>query len=128
MFKYKLSVRGYELDSYGHVNHAVYINYFEQARWEIFRGSGIADELLYNGYLLVVTEMKIRYSRELRLFDEIEVITGIKIEEPYLVFQQKMFLSGQKIKVCSATVKTIFTDMEKTIIDIPGHIIKKLEL
>jgi YbgC/YbaW family acyl-CoA thioester hydrolase len=28
-----LEVRGYELDSFGHVNHAMYISYLEHARW-----------------------------------------------------------------------------------------------
>ena len=32
-----LTVRGNELDSFGHVNNAIYLNYLEQARWEILR-------------------------------------------------------------------------------------------
>ena len=28
-------VRGYELDSFGHVNHATYISYLEHARWKL---------------------------------------------------------------------------------------------
>ena len=28
----RLTVRPYECDSYGHVNHAVYVNYLEHAR------------------------------------------------------------------------------------------------
>ena len=31
----KIEVRGYELDSFGHVNHAIYFNYLEHARWEM---------------------------------------------------------------------------------------------
>ena len=35
-YKFKTEVRGYELDSYGHVNNAVYVSYAEQARWKYF--------------------------------------------------------------------------------------------
>jgi acyl-CoA thioester hydrolase len=31
----QLEVRGYELDSFGHVNHAVYVSYLEHARWHM---------------------------------------------------------------------------------------------
>ena len=34
--RFEFNVRGYELDSFGHVNNAVYLNYLEQARWEMF--------------------------------------------------------------------------------------------
>ena len=54
MFDYKFSVRGYELDSYGHVNNAVYLNYFEQARWEIFRNLNLIDYFKKNELFLVV--------------------------------------------------------------------------
>ena len=30
-----LEVRGYELDSFGHVNHGVYVSYLEHARWKM---------------------------------------------------------------------------------------------
>ena len=31
-----IQVRGYELDSFGHVNHANYLNYLEHARWRCY--------------------------------------------------------------------------------------------
>lgn len=34
-FRTEVQVRGYELDGYGHVNHAVYLNYAEHARWKM---------------------------------------------------------------------------------------------
>ena len=41
-----IDARAYELDSFGHVNHAVHLNYFEQARFETLAGCGFTyDEL-----------------------------------------------------------------------------------
>jgi acyl-CoA thioester hydrolase len=126
MFEYKFSVRGYELDSYGHVNNAVYLNYFEQARWEIFRQLDLIDYFKNNHLLLVVTEIQIRYSREISLFDELVIHTKVAKEAPYLVFYQKMYLCKSKVKVCSANVKTLFTDKGKLTHDIPEKILINL--
>jgi YbgC/YbaW family acyl-CoA thioester hydrolase len=126
MFEFKFSVRGYELDSYGHVNNAVYLNYFEQARWEMFRHLNLIDYFRKNKLLLLVTELKIRYSREVKLFDELIIHTDVAKEAPYLVFKHKMFLDGSPVKVCSATVKTLLTDKNKIKYDIPEDFLAKL--
>jgi YbgC/YbaW family acyl-CoA thioester hydrolase len=127
MFNLKLSVRGYELDSYGHVNNAVYLNYFEQARWEIIQQLDLINYFRDNHLFLVVTEMQVRYSREAKLFDELLIRTKVEKEAPYLVFYHKMFLNGTKVKVCSANVKTLLTDVEKHTIDIPEDFLIKLK-
>lgn len=55
-------VRFYELDPYGHVNHSVYIQYFEAARaqWLDELGFPLA-RLQQNGIQIVVTEINTRY-------------------------------------------------------------------
>jgi YbgC/YbaW family acyl-CoA thioester hydrolase len=128
MYEYKLTVRGYELDSYGHVNNAVYLNYFEQARWEIFRQLDLTDHFRQNGLLLVVTELQIRYSSEARLFDELIIRTGIKLDAPYLVFDHRMYRHGSRVKVCSVNVKTLLTDKDHIKYDIPAFLLAKLKL
>jgi YbgC/YbaW family acyl-CoA thioester hydrolase len=124
MFEYKFSVRGYELDSYNHVNNAVYLNYFEQARWEIFQQLGLLSYFKDKNLFLVVTEIQVRYSREVKLFDELIIRTIMKKEAPYLVFYHKMFLNGQAVKVCSAAIKTILKDKDNLKYDIPDDFIK----
>jgi YbgC/YbaW family acyl-CoA thioester hydrolase len=121
MFDYNLTVRGYELDSYGHVNNAVYLNYFEQARWELLRQIDLLDYFRENQLFLVVTEIKIRYSSEAKLFDELLIRTKAEKEAPYLVFYQKMYFGGSKVKSCSAIVKCLLRDSEKHTIDIPEN-------
>jgi acyl-CoA thioester hydrolase len=128
MYEYQLTVRGYELDSYGHVNNAVYLNYFEQARWEIFRQLDLTDHFRQNNMLLVVTEMQVRYSREAKLFDELVIRTGITREAPYLIFTHRMYRRGSRVKVCSAVVKTLLTDKNQLKYDIPEFLMSKLKL
>ena len=72
-FYFELQARGNELDSYGHVNNAVYLNYTEQARWELFRELGLLDEIIASGKKIVIVENTIKYIRQVRIFDEIKV-------------------------------------------------------
>jgi YbgC/YbaW family acyl-CoA thioester hydrolase len=115
----KYTARGYELDSYGHVNNAVYLNYFEQARWELFRDSKMLDLITSSGLFLVVVDVHIRYQREIRLFDEIEVVTRPKRVDPYLVFEQKMMNITTGLSVSRATIKTVLVDKSRLPQDFP---------
>jgi acyl-CoA thioester hydrolase len=73
-FAVRITVRGYELDTQGHLNQAVYLQYAEHARWECLRAAGAAQEaLLASGVGPVALETTIRYLRELRGGDEVEV-------------------------------------------------------
>lgn len=73
-FRVGVTVRGYELDTQGHLNQAVYLQYAEHARWEALRAAGITqDRLLATGVGPVALETTIRYLAELRGGDEVEV-------------------------------------------------------
>jgi len=69
-----VTVRGYETDAQGHLNQAVYVNYAEHARWSLLQAAGISQAgLVAKGVGPVSLEMTIRYLRELRAGDEVEV-------------------------------------------------------
>ena len=119
---FKTNVRGYELDSYGHVNNAVYVSYTEQARWEILKNAGLLDSFLETNLLLVVTETNIRYMHELKLFDDIEIETNIKFEAPYLVFYHNIINVTGNNKAAKAEVKTLLIDKDRIPQDIPEEL------
>lgn len=57
-----LTVRPYECDSYGHVNHAVYVNYLEYARVQFLYAAGFDYKgLLAAGYFTVITRLEVSY-------------------------------------------------------------------
>ncbi|MEU8240355.1 acyl-CoA thioesterase [Actinoplanes missouriensis] len=73
-FQVRIAVRGYELDVQGHVNQAVYLQYGEHARWQCFQAAGLSPEVLVAaGCGPVVLETTIRYLKELRSGDEVDV-------------------------------------------------------
>lgn len=76
VFETRFRVRSYELDSFGHVNHAVFLNWFEQARFDAFADSGFPiPEIQAAGGGIYVVRLEVEYLKEARLGDEILVRT-----------------------------------------------------
>ena len=76
--RFPISVRFYELDPYRHVNHAVYIQYFEAARVELLREAGLTLQgMMDDGVLIVVTDIATRFVRSAEGNDELVVETEV---------------------------------------------------
>lgn len=57
-----LTVRFNEIDPYGHVNHSVYVTYFEVGRTDALSACGVPLELMARrGYQMVVTHIDVRF-------------------------------------------------------------------
>ena len=70
----RVGVRTYELDSFGHVNNSVYLNYLEEARSEFLKQIGLSfHDFARLGVHLVIIEARVRYLSPARYGDEIEV-------------------------------------------------------
>ncbi len=118
-YDYKIRVRGNELDSYGHVNNAVYLNYTEQARWEIFNELGVLERLIASEKKIVVIENQIKYIRQLRLFDEVEIETQMERSAHFILFKHNLTNIKTKKPVSKVIAKTVFLDENDKPCDIP---------
>ena len=74
MFTTTVTVRGYETDANGHVNHAVFLTYLEEVRDE-WLTRAVGDDAL--GY--VVARVEIDYRRELTQRDD-RVVARIELD------------------------------------------------
>lgn len=76
--EFPIQVRFYELDPYGHVNHATYLQYFEAARvaWLDDIGHGL-DALQEAGVQLVVTSVATRFVASALLNDHLTITTSM---------------------------------------------------
>ncbi len=76
--EFPIRVRFYELDPYGHVNHATYLQYFEAARvaWLAEIGQGL-DGLKNSGVQLVVTAVATRFVASALLNDQLLIETSM---------------------------------------------------
>lgn len=109
--QFSIRVRFYELDPYGHVNHATYLQYFEAARvaWLAEVGQGL-DELKAADVQLVVTGLATRFVRSAVLNDECVVETAtVEAKRVRAQWAQRISLDGELL-VCQrinfATVNT----------------------
>ncbi|MFR9754412.1 acyl-CoA thioesterase [Streptomyces sp. TR06-5] len=96
-FSVPVTVRGYELDTQGHLNQAVYLQYAEHARWEMLRAAGLPqDKLLADGVGPVALETTLRFRKELRGGDEVEVTCRFEFtgSRTFRVAQQVLLLDG----------------------------------
>jgi acyl-CoA thioester hydrolase len=104
VFTTPVVVRGYELDIQGHLNNAVYHQYAEHARWECLGAAGVGqDKLLAAGIGPVQLEATIKFFRELRAGDEVEVTCEFTWGEG------KTFRLGQDIRRVDGTLAASLT-------------------
>jgi len=74
----RIKVRFYELDPYNHVNHAVYVSYFEVARIELLESIGFSMEIMRSlGVHIVVTAIETRFLKSAGPEDELVVETDV---------------------------------------------------
>jgi len=76
---FRLKVRHYEVDQYGHVNHAQYVHYLETARIEALEALGLGlGEMRRQGYLIVAADLSVKYLAPARSGDTLEIVTFIR--------------------------------------------------
>lgn len=74
----QLAVRSYEVDSYGHLNNGVYINWFEQGRQEWLQSLGYTyDSLAEREQWFVVGRTEVDFRRPLKGGEEVALTTEL---------------------------------------------------
>ena len=86
IFQTSIKVLEQHLDSFGHVNNATYMVFYEEARWDYITQYGFGlDEILKYQQGPVILDAHIRYKRELRNREFIKIETKIEANEGELV-------------------------------------------
>ena len=121
-FEHTIEVRGNELDAFGHVNNAVYLNYYEQARWVMMQQLGLLEYFEKSGNFLVVAKADLKFVRELRLLEKVKIISSFKLESFFVIFDQEIRnTKGEKVN--AARFKCLFVDRQRTPLDVPQQLL-----
>jgi acyl-CoA thioester hydrolase len=76
---FRLKVRHYEVDEYGHVNHAAYVHYLETARIEALEAVGLPLRgMRRDGYIIVAVELTVKYHSPARSSEILDVTTYVR--------------------------------------------------
>ena len=107
-----IQVRFHELDPYGHLNHGVYLNYFEQARVELLDQIGFGlPHLEELGHHIVVVEARVRFLAPAYSGDEVTVTSSITdLRRVSSTWNQQMWRDGEVI--ATNDVRAAMTDLQ----------------
>ena len=76
--RHEIKVRFYELDPYGHLNHSVFIQFFEVGRVELLEAAGLGlDMFAEMGYRFVVTGIETSFDKPVVAGDVVTVETEV---------------------------------------------------
>lgn len=106
VYKYPVLVQETHLDTFGHVNNAVYFILYEQARWDLITKNGYGiQKIKETGLGPTLLQINVRFMKELRLRE------SIVIETELISYEKKIGILRQTMKrgdeICSSGDFTI---------------------
>lgn len=90
---YFLTVLEQDLDTFGHVNNTIFLQYFEKARWQICTEQGYGlKEVHDTGVGPVILELNVKFKKELKLRDQICIESEVlSYGRAVAYYQQQLF-------------------------------------
>ena len=113
-FEYDLTILESHLDTFGHVNNAVYLTLFEQARWQAItpRGFGLA-EIQKSKLGPTILEIQIRFKREIKLREPIKILTKVLEQKGKVCTLRQTMMNERGEEACVADFVIGLFDLQK---------------
>ena len=112
-FTTQIKVRGFHEDRFGHVNHARYLEFLEEGRWDYLDARGPKDGFPALGVFPVVVHLSISYRRPTAAGDTLRVLTRVaKTGSRKIVMQQTIHQESTDKPCCEAEVSIVLVDSQ----------------
>jgi len=110
----ELEIKTYDIDVAGHVNNAVYVQWVEDLRTELFNGHFNLPELIKKKLYPIVISTDIEYKKFLKLYDK--PVGVMKIESlNHGIFTLKAEINIEGEIAASVLQKCVISDLEKSV-------------
>lgn len=119
IFEYPLLIREAHLDTFGHVNNAVYLQLLEEARWEIITENGYGIQKIRESKLgPVILDVHLSFLRELTLRQKIVIHTQMESYEGKIC-KLRQWISNESKEICAEARFTLalFDIVRRKLID-----------
>ena len=114
IFEYEVVIKENHLDFLGHVNNTVYVQLYEEARWDFITKNGFGLDVIQRHQVgPILLDLKVRFKREIKNREVIRIQSQtIELISPkIMVLEQKMLKANGK--VASEALFTVgFFDMQ----------------
>ena len=100
IFKYKILIKESHLDSFGHVNNAVYAQLYEEARWDFITKNGFGLEEIQKQQIgPVILDLEIRFKREIKNREVITIESKARelVGNKIIILEQRMLNENGKV-------------------------------
>jgi YbgC/YbaW family acyl-CoA thioester hydrolase len=119
-FEYDVLIIESHLDSFGHVNNAVYLQLYEEARWDFITRNGFDFKYIQHHQVgPVILDLSVRFKRELINREKIKIIsqTVEVVSSKIMVLEQKMIKTDGKVASEARFTVGFFDMKERKLID-----------
>ncbi len=121
-----IDVRFYELDPYNHVNHAVYLQYFETARIALLADAGYTLQgMMEDGVLILVTRIDTKFLKPAAGGDHLVVETEVLEYTRVMTNWRQRLLRGDEVLV-DQKLSAAVTNLEGRPLRFPRAMIEAL--
>ena len=118
-----ITVRGYHTDMYQHVNNARYLEFLEEARWQMFEAHMDMEAFMAQGYLSFVVNINISYRSQARVNDILIIQSGLKkIGNTSAVLGQQIVNRSTGRRCVDADVTFVISNGQGTPVKMEGEV------
>jgi acyl-CoA thioester hydrolase len=117
IFIYPLIIKEIYLDTFGHVNNAMYLTLLEEARWALLNKNGYGlKKIQETGIGPTILEIKLTFSKELRVRDEVIIETQTIAYEKKIGKIYQRIIRGEDVCCVAEFVISLFDLKERKLI------------
>lgn len=125
IFTYPLTILETHLDSFGHVNNAVYLNLYEEARWDFINRKGYGlEKIRETGQGPTILSIKIDFLKELKARDQIIIESQcLSYDRKIGKLSQRMVRDGVLCSTAEFTIGLFDIHVRKLILPTPEWLV-----